>query len=227
MSVSVQIAVNESLYLRDPQETKLGRNIILNSIQLIDEVGLESFTFKKLANRMGSTEASIYRYFENKHLLLLYLLSWYWEWLNFRIDFNSMNVHDPREKLSIVIRTIADTIRLSIPPDYVDRDTLHRIVVAEGTKAYHIKAVDEENNKGFFLTYKRLSKKIAGIISAINPSFCYPNTLASNLLEMGNNQLHFAQHLPALTDIKVGDGDMEDLIKMMEHFAFSLIDSNR
>lgn len=225
MSVSVQIGVSDSLYLRDPQETKLGRNIILNSIQLIDEVGLEAFTFKKLAVKMGSTEASIYRYFENKHLLLLYLLSWYWEWLNFRIDFNSMNVSDPREKLKIVIRTIADTIRLSIPPDYIDRDVLHRIVVAEGTKAYHIKSVDEENSRGLFYTYKNLARKIAEIIESINPSFNYPNTLASNLLEMGNNQLYFAQHLPALTDIKVGDGDMEDLIKMMEVFAFKLIDN--
>ena len=225
MSVSVQISVNESLYLRDPQETKLGRNIILNSIELIDEVGLEAFTFKKLAIKMGSTEASIYRYFENKHLLLLYLLSWYWEWLSFRIDFNSMNVSDPREKLRIVIHTIADTIRLSMPPDYIDRDTLHRIVVAEGTKAYHIKEVDEENNKGYFYTYKSLAKKIAGIILDVNPDFRYPNTLASNLLEMGNNQLHFAQHLPALTDIKVGDGDREDLIGMLEYFVFKLIDN--
>lgn len=224
MSVSVQISVNESLFLRDPQETKLGRNIILNSIELIDEVGLEAFTFKKLAIKMGSTEASIYRYFENKHLLLLYLLSWYWEWLSFRIDFNSMNVSDPREKLRIVIHTIADTIRLSMPPDYIDRDTLHRIVVAEGTKAYHIKEVDEENNKGYFYTYKSLAKKIAGILLEVNPDFRYPNTLASNLLEMGNNQLHFAQHLPALTDIKVGDGDREDLIGMLEYFAFKLID---
>lgn len=225
MSVSVQISVNSNLYLRDPQETKLGRSIILNSIYLIDEMGLEAFTFKKLAQKMGSTEASIYRYFENKHLLLVFLLSWYWEWLSFRIDFNSMNVTDLKDKLKIVIRTIADTIRISIPPDYIDREVLHRIVVAEGTKAYHIKAVDEENKKGFFYTYKTLTSKIATIILAINPDFPYPQTLASNLLEIGNNQLHFAHHIPALTDIHCGKDEMEELIKMMEFFAFKLIES--
>lgn len=174
---------------------------------------------------MDSTEASIYRYFENKHLLLVFLLSWYWEWLSFRIDFNSMNVTDHRDKLKIVIRTIADTIRMSIPPEYIDRDALHRIVVAEGTKAYHIKSVDEENSKGFFYTYKKLTSKIAAIILAIKPDFPYPQTLASNLLEIGNNQLHFAHHIPALTDIQYGPDEIEDLIKLMEFFAFKLIES--
>ena len=79
--------LNDKLYLRDPQATKLGRRIIQHSILLIDEIGIEDFTFKKLAQRISSTEASIYRYFENKHLLLVYLLCWYWEWMKFQIDY--------------------------------------------------------------------------------------------------------------------------------------------
>ena len=98
-------------------------------------------------------------------------------------------------------------------------------MVAEGTKAYHIKSVDEENSKGFFYTYKKLTSKIAAIILAIKPDFPYPQTLASNLLEIGNNQLHFAHHIPALTDIQYGPDEIEDLIKLMEFFAFKLIES--
>ena len=45
MAVSVQIVVNEQLYLRDPQESKLGKKIIGEGILLIDEIGLEKARF--------------------------------------------------------------------------------------------------------------------------------------------------------------------------------------
>ncbi len=224
MAVSVQIKVNSNLYLRDPQETKLGKKIIQQGIQLIDEIGIENFTFRKLADKMSSTEASIYRYFENKHALLVYLVSWYWEWVRFRIDFNAMNVDDPRRRLKITIKTIIDTIRLATPAEYIDRDLLHNIVVKEGMKAYHINQVDKENEMGYFTPYKALGQKIANIILAINPDFPYPKTLASNLLEMANNQMYFAEHLPKLTDLKMKGGDMSELDEMLNFFVFKLID---
>ncbi len=224
MAVSVQIKVNANLYLRDPQETKLGKKIIRESIILIDKIGIERFTFRKLALAMKSTEASIYRYFENKHALLVYLVSWYWEWVQFRIDFNSMNVVDPRRKLKITIKTIIDTIRLTTPAEYIDRDLLHSIVVKEGIKAYHINDVDKENKMGFFNPYKALGQKIADIISAVNPDFPYPKTLASNLLEMSNNQMYFAQHLPKVTDLNMENGNTAELEEMLEFFVFKLID---
>lgn len=224
MSAAVKIKVNQHLFLRDPQETKLGKKMIKHGIELIDEIGIEKFTFKKLATKMDSTEASIYRYFENKHFFLVYLVSWYWEWVNFRIEFNSMNVEDPKRKLKITIRTIVDTIRLATPVEYIDRDLLHRIVVKEGTKAYHINQIDEENKKGFFSAYKNLSQKIASIIKVVNPEFPYPNTLASNLLEMANNYTYFAEHLPSLTDIKLKKGKMQPLEEMLEYFVFRIIE---
>jgi len=224
IAVSVQIKVNSNLYLRNPQETKLGKKIIQYGILLIDQIGIENFTFKKLADKMSSTEASIYRYFENKHALLVYLVSWYWEWVRFRIDFNAMNIEDPRRRLKITIKTIIDTIRLATPAEYIDRDLLHNIVIKEGMKAYHINQVDKENEMGYFTPYKALGQKIANIILAINPSFPYPNTLASNLLEMTNNQIYFAEHLPKLTDVKIEGGDMSELDKMLNFFVFKLID---
>ena len=63
--------LSEKLFLRDPQETELGRNIIRLSIKMMDEIGFEEFTFKKLAVKIKSTEASVYRYFDNKHKLPL------------------------------------------------------------------------------------------------------------------------------------------------------------
>ncbi len=224
MSASIQIKVNPNIYLRDPQETSLGKNIIKQGILLMDEIGLERFTFKKLAERIPCTEASIYRYFENKHFMLLYFLSWYWEWMRFRIDFKSMNVYDPKEKLKITIKTIIDTVRLSKPADYVNRDALNRLVIAEGVKAYHVKQVDIENGKGLFTTFEELNKKIQQIILAVNPNFPYPAVLAMTIMEMANNQIYYAYHLPNLTEINNQKGNLEQQVEeMIAYFMFKLI----
>ena len=225
-NINVRLIINDKLYLRDPQSTDLGCRIVQSSIILIDEIGFEQFTFKKLAKRIKSTEASIYRYFENKHSLFVYLLNWYWEWMKFRIDFNTMNIEDPVKKLKIALGVIVDTARRNTSIDFVDEDVLHRIVVAEGTKGYHTKSVDEENKDGFFLSYKALCLKIADILLAINPNFPYPRTLASTLVETANNTIYFAQHLPRLTDIKHNDNDFcDNIIQMLEYLAFGALNN--
>ena len=223
MAIGLKIILNEGLYQREPQETALGRNIIRHSIILIDEIGFEAFTFKKLAEQIGSTEASVYRYFENKHKLLLYLVSWYWEWVNYLIDVNTMNIDDPKLRLQKVIHTIVFASKENPSIDYVNESVLHRIIISEGSKTYHIKAVDEENKEGFFLNYKRLSEKVADAIIDLNPDFPYPHTLASNLFEMANNHIYFALHLPRLTDIHVNDGNFDEVEQMLEYFAFTLL----
>ncbi len=222
--INVALTINEKLYLRDPQATDFGKRVLQNSIILIDEIGFEQFTFKKLAKKIKSSEASVYRYFENKHLLFIYLLNWYWEWMKFRIDLNTLNINDPVRRLKIAIRVIVDTANRNTSVDFVDEDTLHRIVVAEGTKGYHTKAIDEENRYGFFLSYKTLCLKIAHILLSINPSYPYPRTLASTLVETANNTIYFAQHLPRLTDIEYGKPDFfESIIRMLENLAFSAL----
>lgn len=223
MAIRIRMELNEKLFLRDPQDTKLGRNIIRYSILLIDEIGFEQFTFKKLAERMGSTEASVYRYFENKHILLVYLLCWYWEWMKFQIEYNTNNVTDPCEKLRQAIATIVNTAKRNATFEFVDEDILHRVVVAEGDKGYHTKEVDKENREGFFATYKSLSERIASFISEINPGFAYPRALASTLLEMAKDHTYFAQHLPRLTDVKVAEDNLTEVEQLLLDFAFGLV----
>ena len=225
MSVGLRISLNERLYHRDPQETTLGQKIIKNSIILIDKIGFEAFNFKKLALNMNSTEASVYRYFENKHMLLLYLVSWYWEWVSYLIDVNSMNVEDPRQQLKIIIQTLVSASKENPSIEYVNESILHRIIISEASKAYHIKEVDEENKEGLFLNYKILAEKVAGVINQINPKFPYPHALASTLFEMANNHIYFAQHLPRLTDVKVDEDNFVEVEKMLQYFAFALLDN--
>ncbi len=225
--ISVKLELNDRLYQKDPQETDLGRNIVKHSILLIDELGFEKFNFKKLAERIKSTEASIYRYFENKHNLMIYLLNWYWEWMKVRIDFNTINITDPIQKFELTLNIIVDTANRNTTIDFVDEDILHRIVVAEGTKAYHTKSIDRDNKEGFFLSYKSLCKKVADIILEINPRFPYPRALASTLIEMSNNNLYFAEHLPRLTDINFNKGKLsKQVVELLKYFAFGVIYSN-
>ena len=108
----------------------------------------------------------------------------------------------------------------------MDEDVLHRIVVAEGTKAYHTKQVDEQNKQGFFLTYKALSLKIADIIREIDPSYPYPKALASTLLGMANDQIYFARHLPSLTDIKINGEEYGQVKKLLNDFVMRILHVN-
>ena len=223
MAIGIRISLNEKLYLRDPQGSKLGQKIIKHGILLIDEIGFEAFNFKKLAIRMESTEASVYRYFENKHMLLIYLVSWYWEWVSYLIDINTMNIESPKRRLKIIIENLVNASKDNPSIEYVNESVLHRVIIAEGTKAYHTKEVDKENTHGFFLNYKNLSDKVADVITELKPDFPYPHTLASNLFEMANNHTYFAQHLPNLTDVHVEDDDYDEVEKMLEYFAFGLL----
>ena len=100
---TIKIQVNEKIYVKDPETSILGKKIIEKSILLIDEIGFEEFTFKKLGDLIGSNESSIYRYFENKHKLLIYLCSWYWSWMEYRLVFTTNNLTDPLEKLKKAI----------------------------------------------------------------------------------------------------------------------------
>ena len=223
MSIEIKISLNNGLYLKEPQDSKLGRKIIQYSIILIDEFGFEAFTFKKLAEKINSTEASIYRYFENKHILLLFLVNWYWEWVNYLIRINTINVDDPKRKLEIIIYSFVSASQENPSVDYVNESKLHNIVIAEGGKAYHTKEVDTENSKGFFSSYKQLATTVSQVISQINSDFKYPFALATNLFEMSNNHIYFARHLPRLTDITVEKDNVKEVENMLNYFANKLL----
>ena len=95
----IHIEIDSELYTKNPDSSALGKKIISNSIELIYEIGFEQFTFKKLGLKISSPESSIYRYFENKHRLLIYLTSWYWTWMEYKLLFATTNIESPAERL--------------------------------------------------------------------------------------------------------------------------------
>ncbi len=223
MNPQLRIDLNEKLYLRDPQGTDLGRRLLSQSIGLIDEIGFEQFTFRKLAQRMGSTETSLYRYFENKHRLLVYLVSWYWAWLGFQIRFHTHNVADPAQRLRLILGIMTRAPVDTSAPTGLNEAALYRIVVNEASKSYLIRDVDGENQKGLFQEYKRLVASIAAVVSELQPAYPYPRALVSTALEAARKQLFFVQHLPSLTDTNPASSPEQNIYNFLENLIFGAL----
>ena len=102
MDFQLLFKVNDKIFLRDPESSEVGKQIVKKAIDLIYELGFEQFTFKKLATEINSTEATVYRYFENKHRLLLYILNWYWSYMEYLVVFRLQNIHNKKEKLKLI-----------------------------------------------------------------------------------------------------------------------------
>ncbi|MCW3114881.1 MAG: TetR family transcriptional regulator [Segetibacter sp.] len=220
MKLQLQIKMNEALFIRNPEQSELGRNIIQHSIQLIYKQGFEAFTFKKLAEDIGTTEAGIYRYFENKHKLLVYLTAWYWGWLEFQISYHTNNITDPVVKLRRVIKLLATAVEDDELTGYINETLLHQIVISEGSKAYLTKQVGEDNKQQFFKPYKDLCRVIGSIITECNSKYKYPKSLASTIIEMAHFQNFFMYNLPSLTDFGKAKKETE-IISFLNDLVFS------
>ncbi len=197
---NLKVSINDKIYLKDPESSSLGKRIIENSIIMIDEMGFESFTFKKLGEKIGSNESSIYRYFENKHKLLLYLTSWYWGWLEYQLVFSTNSISSSKKKLKMAIEIITRTIEEDSSFSHINEVLLSKIVVNENSKSYLTKEVDKENKEGYFSIYKRLVSRIKDMIIDVDHKYKYPSSLASTIIEGALYQHFLKEHFSSLTD---------------------------
>lgn len=202
MDFQVTFKVNDKIFLKDPESSELGQEIVKQAIDLIYELGFENFTFKKLAVRMKTTEATVYRYFENKHRLLLYILNWYWSYLEFLVMFQLQSVSGAKAKLKTIIHMLTHELPDSLGKLDYNKKYLNQIVIAESSKVYLVKEVNQINKDAVFKPYKDLCGKIADIITEYCPKYKYPRSLSSTLIEASHQQQFFSKHLPKLTDVK-------------------------
>lgn len=197
---TIKIRVNENIYVKDPETSVLGKKIIKESILLIDSIGFENFTFKKLGEKIGSNESSVYRYFENKHKLMVYLSSWYWSWMEYKLVFGITNISDAQQKLDKAITIVTEKIEDDETTEYIDEAVLNKIIIAEFSKTMHTKEVDDENKQGFFLIYKRVINRIATIVQEVAPDYKYAKSLTSTVVEGALHQHFIMNHLTTITD---------------------------
>lgn len=187
--------------MKDPDTSDLGRKIIEHSILLINEIGFDSFTFKKLGERIASNESSIYRYFENKHKLLVYLSSWYWGWIEYKLVFSTANIADPVEKLRKAVLVVTQEVSDDVTTGHINEAILNKIVIAEFTKTLHTKEVDDENKEGFFLIYKSVINRIIALVLEVKPDYPFAKSLVSTVVEGALHQQFLKDHLKTITNI--------------------------
>ena len=223
MEFKLNFDINEKIYLRNPESSEIGKLMIKKAIDLICELGFEQFTFKKLALEINSTEATIYRYFENKHRILLYILNWYWCFMDFLFTVKLENISDNREKLKLIIKLLSNEFLDNLYHNEYNKIYLNKIVIAESSKAYLVKDIIEINKNEVFKPYKDLSGKIADVISLYNPNYKFPRSLSTTLIETSHNQQFFSMYLPKLTD-DIHHNGSEFTRSFLEDFVFKILD---
>ena len=206
----LQIPVQESLFVKDPTSSTVGKSILEHGLILLSEIGLEDFTFKKLAAKISSTESTIYRYFENKHQFLSYLFNFYWAWMDVNISFATTNIDDPKERLRRIIGLITKKVSNDLRTPFIDEALLQDVIALESSKTFLSKKVDEENQAGYFLQYKKLVDRISAVIIEINSGYPYPNALVTTILESSFHQRFFGEHLPRLTNELHNQNNLND-----------------
>ena len=220
LNLNLQIKISSTFYVKDPESSELGRHIISKSIEMINALGFEAFTFKKLGNAIGSNESSVYRYFSNKHMLLVYLLNWYWSWMDYKIVLQTSNLNKAKDKINKAVELLVADVKQDSDFSFINEILLNRIIITESSKIYHNKDVDNENEKGFYKTYKQVVQRVSDFILEFNPKYKYPHMLVSTIIEGAHHQRYFAEHLPSLTDVEEGQNN---IIRFYTNLVFNTL----
>lgn len=197
---NIKPEIYEGIFLRNPESSDLGRKIFREGAYLIAEIGFDAFTFKKLGERIHSPESSIYRYFENKHKLMLYISSWYWAWIECRLIFETANLEDANQRLTKAIILLNEDTSDEILVDDINESIIKQILVRDFVKTFPKRDVYYENTEDFFQSYKGVIHRVAEIIKEINPNYFYPETLATNIVEGAMHQHFLKQHFKSITN---------------------------
>ncbi|WP_298247399.1 TetR/AcrR family transcriptional regulator [uncultured Christiangramia sp.] len=197
---NINISVNSELFLKDPESSELGKKIVGQGILLIDDIGFEKFTFKKLGVKIKSNESSIYRYFENKHKFLVYITNWFWGWKEFQLTMSTYGISDSNEKLLKAIEVITHPVVQDFRFQHINEVALNHIIINESSKSYLTKEVETDNKEGYFSIYKRLVTRIAEMISEVSTDYQYSLSLSSMVLDGALHQHFLKDHIQSITD---------------------------
>jgi len=219
---NLKMEVHQNLYLKDPFSSELGISIVKEGAEMIRKLGMEQFTFKKLAHKTGVTEAAVYRYFENKHMILLYFMAWYWAWMEVNYVYLTANLSDQKKCLEVAIKLMIEgpSFESNIHISPLD---LRSIVVNESLKGYLTKMVDAEHENGFFAQIYKFGERISDLISAINPEYEFPKALSYTVLEASLLHSFNAKHLPNMSEQSL---DSTTRLQFFSELVFKTISTN-
>ncbi len=221
MVALLRIQISDKLYLRDPEETKLGRAILSGGIKLIDKLGFDAFTFKKLAIEIDTTEASVYRYFKSKQHLMQYVAAWYWSWLEHLIITKTTNINDPKKKLEIILKVLTEANRDDPDTSHIDESLLHKIIVTESGRVYLTKPEKGEGGKQLYKTYCNVRDIIVKTLKEIKPNYKFHLELAKTILSSVHKHILYSEHYLYDKKSKGKKADRSRILKFMNSFVFA------
>lgn len=168
------------LYEKDPQLSENGRQIVLHSVRMIAEEGLDGFTLKKLALQCGITEPTVYRYFSNKIGLCAYICSIHWTWRQWQLVIATNNLRSGKKKLN----TIVDTLMEDVPDRLIMRGLkctdLTTIVQREWARLLH----PMHCTPATVQSYEELINRISQMVIEANPHYAHSKEFARMILEL-------------------------------------------
>jgi AcrR family transcriptional regulator len=198
---NLKIKIPHELYLKDPSSSSLGKTVLREGLRLMQESGFESFTFKKLADNIGSPESSLYRYFENKHKLLAYLMSFYWCWQEYRVTFTVMNVADAGSKLVRAIEVINLIPDKADALDDLNLHALFHLAEQESVRIFLHHHTNDHEKTALFEGYRRLTSRLCRLVTEVDPTYPFPQALITTLLDAIHLQPFYARDIAGLTDV--------------------------
>ena len=150
---------------------------------------------------------------------MLYLSSWYWGWIEYRLVFATNNLNNPIERLQKAITIVTEKIEDDQTTLHINESILNKIIIQEFTKTLITKEVDEENKEGYFLVYKRVINRIIEMILQVNPNYPFAKSLASSIVEGALHQHFLKDHLTTITNCDKNNSPTEFYI----HLATNLL----
>lgn len=205
----IRFNVNPELYLKDPESSEIGKRLLMQAINIIDLVGFERLTFRELAKKAETTESTVYRYFENKHMLILYLGNWYWSWLSYQLNMGLTNMQSGKAKLKKAIEILCRQAESDNLIEHIDLVKLAHLIHLESGKIFRVKDVDKENKQGYYIPFKLLHETVIDIILEVDKDFPLANSLAATIIQGLHHQFFLSEHFPSLSSMKNPEKEIE------------------
>ncbi|MBL7812132.1 MAG: TetR/AcrR family transcriptional regulator [Bacteroidetes bacterium] len=193
----VRVSLPPVLYIKNPQETALGQSLLEHAAACISRDGLEEFNFRKLAQAAGCTEATVYRYFENKHKLVLLLMNLFWGYVDFQIQQRIRFEPKAEAALNACLNELGNLQLHEIHNPHFAELLVH-LAAREGVKMHLGKDIHAETQDGSLTHYLRLLQTVEDLLRLNHVS--YPRALAGLLLDSALQQHFYRHNEPLLTD---------------------------
>ena len=106
----------------------------------------------------------------------------YWAWVEYNLVMETHSITDPKEKIIQAVTVLTRKVDNDSSNTPINLVLIHKIMISEFSKSFLTKSVDQENEQGLFVAYKRVHSRLQGFIKVANPSYNFSASLANTIL---------------------------------------------